>query len=278
MSINNIICLEVNELYADKQHHQYKTTLPSFCFFEFTQELQTTIGEAKEFLLEKGFHELSFQLSTVNWFYQLTNRYHHDITTFIHINEKAIHFSGKMRPFDTAHFRTPEISINKLEFNQIPIKLIHMSQLKAPLATGLITKIEQVNRRYKETEDLYYGIEPLINELQQLDAHSAMDLHLHCDSQLDLIKRQGSELLSKMQSLEKEMLTLSRIVLNKVFGVSKGDWISYLPAKSTSLIQLQYEHCDIYECNLTIRGLGVTKKGELGKREQVISIELVSET
>jgi hypothetical protein len=276
MTINNIICLEVNELYTDKQLHQYKTTLPCFCFFEFTEELQTTIGEAKELLLEKGFHELSFQLSSVNWFFKLTNRYHHDITTFIHINEKAIHFSGKMRPFDDVHFCTPEISINQLEFNQIPIKPIQMSQLKKPLAIGLITKIENLNKQYKETKDLYYGLEPLINELQQLDEKSAMDIHLHCDSQLDLIKRQGNELLSKMQTLEKKMLTLSRVVLHKVFGVSKGDWISYLPRNSTSLIQLQYEHCDIYECNLTMRGPGVTKKGELGKREQVITIELMS--
>lgn len=278
MNINNIICLEVKELYTDKQLHQYKTTLPNFCFFEFTLELKTTIDEAKELLLEKGFHEISFQFSAVNWFYKLTNRYHHDITTFIHINEKSIHFSGKMRSFENAHFRTPEISINQLEFNQIPIKPIKISQLKGPLAIGLITKIDNLNKQYKETEDLYYAIEPLINELQQLDEQTAMDLHLHCDSQLDLIKRQSNELLSNMETLEKEMHTLSRAVLHKVFGVSKGDWISYLPAKSTSLIQLQYDHCDIYECNLTMRGPSITKKGELGKREQVISIELVSET
>jgi hypothetical protein len=276
MTINNIICLEVNELYTDKQLHQYKTTLPSFCFFEFTQELQTTISDAKELLIEKGFHELSFQFSAINWFYKLTNRYNHDITTFIHINEKSIHFSGKMRLFENAHFRTPEISLSQLEYNQIPIKPIQMSQLKAPLAIGLITKIENINKQYKESEDLYYGIEPIINELQQLDEQSAMDLHLHCESQLDLIKRQGSELLSKMQTLEKEMLSLSRLILHKVFGISKGDWVSYLPAKSPSLIQLQSEHCDIYDNTLNMSGTGITKAGLLGKREQSISIELLT--
>ncbi|MFB0980059.1 MAG: hypothetical protein QMC62_03970 [Alteromonadaceae bacterium] len=275
MPTNNIICLGVNELYLDKQLHPYKATLPNLCFFEFTQEIHSAIDETKNLLCNHNFHEISFQTNTVNWFFKLTNRYHHDITTFIHINEKAIHFSGKMRSFENAHFRTPEISINQLEFNQIPIKPIRMSQLKEPLTIGLITKIKNLNKQYKETEDLYYGIEPLINELQQLDEQSAMDLHLHCDSQLDLIKRQGCELMSKMQTLEMEMLSLSRVVLHKVFGVSKGDWISYLPADSASFIQLQYEYCDIYECTLAIRGPGITKKGELGKREQAISIELM---
>jgi hypothetical protein len=63
---------------------------------------------------------------------------------------------------------------------------------------------------------------------------------------------------------------------HKVFGISKGDWISYLPTNSTSILQLQYEHCDIYGCSLRIQGPGITKKGELGKREQVITIELMN--
>ncbi|TWX68528.1 hypothetical protein ESZ36_08520 [Colwellia demingiae] len=276
MTTNNIICLEVNELYTDKQFHQYKTTLPSFCFFELTQELQATIDEAKELLLEKGFHELSFQLNSINWFFKLTNRYHHDIKSFIHIGEKSIHFSGQMRPFDDVHFCTPKISINQAKFNQIPIKPIQISQLKEPLAKGLITRIEQLTRQYNEAEDLYYGIEPLLSELQKLDDKSAMDLHLHLDSQLDLLHRQGNELLKKMKNLEEEMLSLSRAILHKVFGISKGDWISYLAVNSTSLVQLQYEHCDIHERILTIRGVGIKKKGELGKREQMISIELMS--
>jgi hypothetical protein len=276
MPTNNIICLGVNELYFDKQLHQYKTTLPNLCFFEFTKEMHMMINETKELLLGKGFHEMSFQTNTVNWFFKLTSRYHQNITTFIHISESSIHFTGRMRPFADIHFSTPKISINQLEFNQIPIKPIQTSLLKAPLAIGLITKIEHLSRQYKETEDLYYGIEPLISEMRQLDEKSAMNLHLHCDSQLDLINRQGNELLSKMKNLEYEILSLSRVVLHKVFGISKGDWISYLPTNSTSVLQLQYEHCDIYGCSLRIQGPGITKKGELGKREQVIALELMT--
>lgn len=276
MNINNIICLEVKELYIDKQLHQYKTTLPNFCFFEFTRDLEAIIDDAKELLLEKGLHELSFQLNSINWFFKLTNRYHHGIKSFIHISEKSIYFSGQMRPFDDVHFCTPKIPINQIKFIQIPIKPIQLSQLKEPLAKGLLTKIEQLARQYSEAEDLYYGIEPLINELQQLDDKSAMNLHLHSDSQLDLLHRQGSVLLTKMHTLEEEMLSLSRAVLHKIFGISKGDWVSFLKTKSNSLVQLQYEHCDIYDSSLTIRGPGITKKGELGKREQMISIELAS--
>ncbi len=216
MNINNIICLEVKELCTDKQLHQYKTTLPNFCFFEFTRNLEAIIDDAKGLLLEKGLHELSFQMNSINWFFKLTNRYHHEIKSFIHISEKNIYFSGQMRPFDDVHFCTPKMPINQIKFNQIPIKPIQLSQLKEPLAKGLLTKIEQLARQYSEAEDLYYGIEPLISELRQLDDKSAMSLHLHSDSQLDLLHRQGSELLTKMHTLEEEMLSLSKAVLHKV--------------------------------------------------------------
>ena len=276
MPKNNVICLKVNELYSDKRIHQLKTTLPYLCFFEFTQKLQTIIDETKEILLEQGLHEISVQTHAVNWFFKLTDRYHQDITTFMHINERTIYFTGKMRPFHEVHFCTPKISINQLKYNEIPIKPIKLNQLNTPLALGLIKKIKQLSSQHVEAEDLFYGIEPLVNEIRALDAKSALDLHLNSNSQIDLLNRQSSELAEKMQSMEAEMLSLSRAVLHKVFGISKGDWISCAQLDDSTLTQLQYEHCDIYENTLNISGTAITKAGLLGKREQTISIKLMS--
>jgi hypothetical protein len=276
MPNNNIICLRVNELYENKSLQKIKTALPSLCFFEFTQELLMQIDKTKEMLFEQGLHEISFQTYAASWFFKLTNRYHQNITTYIHISETEIFFSGKMRPFNDVHFCTPKVSINQLKYNKIPIKPIQLNQLTIPLALGLIKKIKQLNSQYSDVEDLFYRIEPLVNEIRALDEKSALDLHLNSDSQIGLLSRQSNELAEKMQSLEAEMLSLSRIVLHKVFGVSKGDWISCSQLDDSTLTQLQYEHCDIYENTLTISGTAITKSGLLGKREQSISIELLS--
>jgi len=275
MPSNNILCLSVNELYQDRKFHKLNTTLPSLCFFEFTQQLQEQIEQYKALLSEKHLHEISFETNAANWFYKLPNRYSNEITTYIHINEKEIFFSGKMRPFYEAHFRTSKVRINQLKYNQTPIKPIHLNQLTSPLALGLITKIKHLNRQHSEVEGVFYGIEPLVNEIRSLDSKSAFHLHINCDSQIDLLNRQSNELLEKMRALESETLSLSRIVLNKVFGISKGDWISFSSGDDSSIIQLQYEYCDIYENTLNIRGKGITQAGKLGKREQSISIELM---
>ena len=271
---NNVICLKVNELYCAKKLKPIKTSLPHLCFFEFTQELLTQIEKTKETLFDQDLHEISIRTNVANWFFKLTNRYHHDITTFMHITQRSISFSGKMKPYSEVHFRTPYVDINQLKYNKTPIKPIQINQLTTPLAQGLITKIQHLNRQYSEIEDVFYGIEPLVNEIRELDKKSALALHLNPNSQIDLLNQQSNELLVKMKSLESEVLSLSRLVLYKVFGIIEGDWISFLPDVDSATIQLQYDSCEVYSNTLTIRGIIITQAGKLGKREQSISIEL----
>ena len=263
---NNVICLKVNELYCAKKLKPIKTSLPHLCFFEFTQELLTQIEKTKETLFDQDLHEISIRTNVANWFFKLTNRYHHDITTFMHITQRSISFSGKMKPYSEVHFRTPYVDINQLKYNKTPIKPIQINQLTTPLAQGLITKIQHLN--------VFYGIEPLVNEIRELDKKSALALHLNPNSQIDLLNQQSNELLVKMKSLESEVLSLSRLVLYKVFGIIEGDWISFLPDVDSATIQLQYDSCEVYSNTLTIRGIIITQAGKLGKREQSISIEL----
>ena len=43
------------------------------------------------------------------WYFQLTNRYHHEALTYLHIRADSISFSGKIKPYKTPHFSTPTI-------------------------------------------------------------------------------------------------------------------------------------------------------------------------
>lgn len=270
---NNIICLAVNELYQNKQAQYPPTTLPTLCFFEFTQTLQDEIDNARKLLFEQDIYEVTIKTSTVNWYFNLTNRYHHDIQSLIHIDAMFIRFSGMLRPYKTPHFTTAKISINQLQFNKIPITSIDLEQLTIPLAKGIINKIQQLSRQHTEKEELYYGIEPIVSNLRDLDEKMSMDIHLDSESQLGLLNRQENKIYATMTELEAEMNHLSDQLLYQVFGLKKGDWLSYMPSNSKTLIQLQFELCRVYGNTLNIIGPGITKAGVIGKREQYINIE-----
>jgi len=110
-----------------------------------------------------------------------------------------------------------------------------------------------------------------------LDEKTAFDIHLDRGSQLDLLNRQENQIYTTMTALETEMNYLSEQLLYQVFGLSKGDWLSYVPQNDAALTQLQFEHCRVYDNTLNIIGPGITKAGLLGKREQYINIEFGEE-
>jgi len=271
---NNIICLGVNELYQDKDVQQPITTQPSLCFFEFTEELKDTIDKVKKLLFEQSFHEVTIQVFTVNWYFNLTNRYHHNVQSFLHISQESIYFSGILSPYKKEHFSTARININQLSFNQIPIKEIDLNQLTIPLAIGLINKIQNLSKLHLEQEELYYGIDPIITELRELDKKTALDIHLDSESQLDFLNKKANEIYSKMEKIEGEVNLLASQLVYQIFGIMKGDWISYVDPINDMLIQLQFEQCNVYNGILNITGPVVTKAGVLGKREQYINIKL----
>lgn len=276
-SKNNIICLGVNELYQNKQIHYPPITLPTLCFFELTQTLQDAIDNAIRLLFEHNLHEVTIHTPNVNWFFNLTDRYHHKIRSLMHIDAMNISFSGTLSPYKQPHFSTVKISINQLKFNQIPINPISLDQLTTPLAKGLINKINHLSRQYSKQEDLYYAIEPIVSHLRELDETTAFDIHLDSDLQLGLLNKKGNELYSKMETIETEMNYLSEQLLYQIFGLKKGDWLSYIPANSETATQLQFEQCRVYGTTLNIIGPGITKAGILGKREQYINIEFGEE-
>jgi hypothetical protein len=271
---NNMICLGVKELYQDNKVQYPPPTLPTLCFFEFTQSLQDTIDRAIKLLHKHNLHEVIIQISELNWYFKLTNRYHHNIQTLMHVDAMSIRFSGILRPYKEAHFTTAKIKINKLKFNQPPIKAINLKQLTIPLAKGLINRIQLLSNQLSKQEDLYYGIEPIAEKLRSFDEVITSNLHLDTELQLDYLSRKSNEIYAQMEKIETEMNSLSSQLLYQIFGLKKGDWFSYIEQNDNKLVQLQFEQCRVYDNTLNIIGPGITKAGLLGKREQYINIEL----
>jgi len=275
IAVNHSIILGVHELYTDKALLPPRYALPTLCVLSLNSHLIAIIGNAKTLLIDKELSEITIQTTAPLWYFQLTNRYHHDIKTFAHIGHDFIRFSGILRPYREPHFITPKIPISSLHHAPPPIKQIDLAQLSIPLARSLVKEINNLNDQYSRLDDLYWSIDPVVEEIRKLDISTEQSLSLESDSALESLNKQSNELDEQKVAVNTQLEILSMRLLFKVFGISKGDWVSFIPRVDHSPQRLHFEYCEIFDNVLTITGAGITQNGKLGKRKQHISIELV---
>jgi hypothetical protein len=276
-SVSSIICLGVNELYQAAHMQQQKQTLPTLCLFELTDEQQSIINGKQTLLADNDLSEVVVKTTLVKWYFQLTNRYHHEVTTFLHIKANSIAFSGFLKPFKSAHFSTPHIQLAELKQLKTPIKAIRLDQLSIPFALSLIKQIKDLNMEIEELSDLYWGLDTVSSSIRALDESVINKLTVDCDKAIYQISAESNALNAKQESLELKVENLLLRLMKHVFDISKGDWISYVCPTTAKLTRLSFESCYFYGNTITIMGTGVTQAGLLGKREQSIRIELVPE-
>jgi hypothetical protein len=272
---NSLICFGVNELYQEAKMQQERRTLPTLCLFELTEEVQSIIDDKHILMAENDLSEVVVRTTLAKWYFQLTNRYHHEVTTFLHIRADGIAFSGFQRPFKQAHFSTPYILLKDLKTSDLAIKPIRLKQLSMPFALGLVKQIKELNKKIEELSDLYWGLDAVSSSIRDLDESVANKLTIDCDKTIYQISAQSNTLNAEQEAVELEVDNLLRRLMKHVFDISKGDWISYICPVTSKLTQLSFETCYFHANTITILGIGVTKAGILGKREQSIRIELV---
>ncbi len=274
---NGLICLGVNELYHERNMQHSHHVLPTLCIFELMDEIKSLITEKQALLVEHDIAEVVVRTTLAKWYFPLTNRYHHETLTYLHIRADSISFSGKMKPYKVPHFSTPTILINSIKKLGNKIKPLPLDKLTIPLALGLIKEIQTLSTKYYDLSDLYWELDEVSSNIRKLDEEVVNKLSFECDEALSQINAESNSLSSRQEVLEIQIENLLMRLVKNIFGIKKGDWISYVAPVTTEVTQLRLEHCSFYEGTLTINGLGLTKAGMLGKREQSIRIELVPE-
>jgi len=88
-----LVCLGVNELYHKRNMQHSHHVLPTLCLFEFTDEMQYLITEKQALLVEHDIAEVVIKTTLAKWYFQLTNRYHYEVLTYLHIQTDSIYFS-----------------------------------------------------------------------------------------------------------------------------------------------------------------------------------------
>jgi hypothetical protein len=276
-SINSIICLGVNELYNEAHMQQPSQTLPTLCLFELTEELQSIIDDKHILMADNDLSEVTVKTTLAKWYFQLTNRYHHEVTTFLHIRVDSIAFSGFQSPLKSTHFSTPHARFIDIKKSENSIKPLSIEQLSMPFALSLIKQINALNRESDELSDLYWGLDAVSSSIRDLDESVINKLSLDCDKAIYQISAESNVLNARQEKLELEVETLVHRLVKHVFGISKGEWISYACPTTSKVTQLSFESCYFHSNTIIISGTGVTKNGLLGKRDQSIRIELVPE-
>lgn len=140
---HQVICLAVQLFNKEQRNEHYRLTLPTYCLVEFSERL---INEVRKLLEENDLYEVIVKTAEVNWFYGLTNRYHHSMTSYLHVTSKKIAFSGLLPPNKEPHFITAYISIDDIALPERTIKSVILDKKRVPLVLSLIRELEAKQR------------------------------------------------------------------------------------------------------------------------------------
>ncbi|WP_394185147.1 hypothetical protein [Pseudoalteromonas tetraodonis] len=273
---HQVICLAVQLLNKEQLNEHYRLTLPTYCLVEFAETLINEMLNARKLLEENNLYEVVVKTTEVNWFYQLTNRYHHSITSYLHVTNTEIAFSGLLPPNKEPHFITSYVDINDIALPERNIKSVILNKKSVPLVLSLIRELEAKQERFEKTSDLYWQLENIVSPIRDLDDKCTNVLTTGCDELFSNLNEESNTLSVQTERLELEIEQIVLRVIKRIFGVVYGDLITHIDTKNRTT-SLRFEHAYYYDKEVTFSGTGVTKQGKVGKRHQSFSIKIMAD-
>lgn len=273
---HQVICLAVKLLNKEQRNEHYRLTLPTYCLVEFAETLINEVRKARKLLEENNLYEVVVKTTEVNWFYQLTNRYHHSMTSYIHVTSTEIAFSGLLPPNKKSHFITPYVDIDDIALPKRNIKSVILDKKRVPLVLSLVRALEAKQEAFEKTSDLYWQLESIVSPIRDLDNNCTNVLTIGNDELLSNLNEESNTLSVQTERLELEIEQIVLKVINRVFGVAYGDLITHIDTKNRT-ISLRFEHAYYYDKEITFSGTGVTKQGKLGKRHQSFIMKIMAD-
>jgi hypothetical protein len=227
----------------------------------------------RERLIEEGFHQITQCLPEARWFYELSQRYHHEVKSFINVTEKSVFLTGFLPPFDEPHFQTTKIPIAELLLNPGQFKhadpVVHVSPLVKSLIAEIEAKDAELDRRLEQS----YALDRLGEAMSELDEVTAV-INVDLNTHQDLLRKEVDSFTQAVEQLEQEIEALNIRLLYQCLKVQIGDWVSSDVARGKKL-QLVVESASYADGWLSIRGTNITQKGEVGKRVESFTVEVL---
>jgi hypothetical protein len=273
---HQVICLAVQLLNKEQRNEHYRLTLPTYCLVEFAEVLINEVNKARKLLEENNLYEVIVKTAEVNWFYGLTNRYHHSMTSYLHVTSTKIAFSGQLPPNKEPHFITAYINIDDIALPERTIKSVILDKKRVPLVLSLIRELEAKQEAFENTSDLYWKLENIVSPIRDLDDKCTNVLTTGCDELLSNLNEESNTLSVQIERLELEIEQIVLRVIKRIFGVVYGDLITHIDTKNRTA-SLRFEHAYYYDKEITFSGTGITKQGKIGKRHQSFSIKIMAD-
>lgn len=274
---HQVICLAVQLLNKEQRNEHYKLTLPTYCLVEFAEILINEVHKARKLLEENNLYEVVVKTTEVNWFYELTNRYHHSMTSYLHVTSTRIAFSGLLPPNKEPHFITAYINIDDIALPEQNIKSVILDKKRVPFVLSLIRELEAKQETFEKISDLYWQLENIVSPIRDLDDKCTNVLTTERDELLSNLNEESNTLSVQTERLELEIEQIVLRIIKRIFGVVYGDLITNIDTKNRTA-SLRFEHAYYYDKEITFSGTGITKQGKLGKRHQSFSIKIMAES
>lgn len=276
MEKRRIYCLGIKPIYVETPANGRQWELlpmPSMCFCDFNPEITELIVSLKELVLEKNLDEVSKRTTLVTWFFEQTNRYHVDVPSYIHVSAADVYFTGHLSPHKQTYFQTHQVPLHEILESQEDFQSVDLARLSVPLAKSLMMEIAAKSEEQARISDRYYALDEVFTALAKLDDEVTEPINTSTDTYSVSLSSEIAGLQKTDAALEIEIDELCRKLLYRVFGLSIGDWIY---SEVRGRVQLQIESVSFYDNAIILSGPIITKKGEVGKREESIYLNIQS--
>lgn len=270
-----LYCLGIKPIYAEPSEYGRQWQLlpmPSMCLCDFSPEITKLIVSLKNIVLENSLSELSKRTTLVTWFFEQTNRYHIDVPSFIHVSESYVYFSGCIPPYKQTYFQTHQIPLHEILEGQKNFQAIDLARLSVPLAKSLLSEITAKSAEQERISNRYYALDEVFTALAKLDDEVIEPLNTSIADYTVSLSSEIAQLQKQDSCLELEIEELCKKLLYRIFGLSIGDWVI---SSVRSPVQLQIQRVSFYQSSIILTGPIITKKGDVGKREETIYLDIL---
>ncbi len=274
---HQIICIQVSELNKSSLYMHHRLTTPSLCLIEYSDDLMAQIERARQVLSSNELEEVVLKVTGINWLFELTKRYGHNTVSYLHVTPYTIAFSGLVPPNKEPYFTTPYIATTDILIDGCTLKKVELDKGRYTLALSMVKELEVKEVELEELSNLIWRLDEVGNSIHALDNSCINSLSAGCDSTLLSINEEINHLEARLEKLELYIEQLLRRLVKRLFGIDYGDWLTHISAETGNKVSLRFEHCSYHNKVITFSGVGITKAGKVGKRDQSISIDIRKE-
>lgn len=275
---NRVFLLNIRPLYKENPSVNYWARLdqlPLFCQVIFDAKLTQEIQNCRELLVTHGLSTISKRCQNVSCFFEITERFHPEVSIDLHVTEQFLYFTGFIHPYKTPYFQSVSLPISVAIDSARQFRRVELPQKNQQDQSALMRLIETKTEQLNLLWDAINGLDGLKTQLEKVNS-AGIDLSI--TELMDYQEKVQSHIACKellAKELQREIDDLCKHLLWRYFSILPGDWLYSDEGRSKRVpTQVVYESASYQDGLIFVSGRNITQKGELGKRYDSILIRL----